>query len=34
MYGDSCKGIHIYTGDLVNINTKEIVDHFYYNYCQ
>ncbi len=33
MYGESCKGIHIYTGDMVNIDYKEVVDHFYYNYC-
>eukprot|EP00347_Sterkiella_histriomuscorum_P003508 403364031 len=33
MYGESCKGIHIYTGELVQIDQKELVDHFYNNYC-
>ena len=33
MYGESCKGIHIYTGELVKIDQREMVDHFCNNYC-
>ena len=34
MYGESCKGIHIYTGELVKVDQREIVEYFYNNYCQ
>lgn len=34
IYGDSCKGIHVYTGEMASIDTKEIVDYFYDRYCQ
>jgi len=33
MYGESCKGVHIYTGDLVQLDQKELVDYFYANFC-
>jgi RNA cap guanine-N2 methyltransferase len=34
VYGSSCKGIHIYTGELASIDTREMVDYFYDQYCQ
>ena len=33
MYGNSCKGIHIYTGELAKIDHKEVAEYFYMNYC-
>ena len=34
MYGSSCKGIHVYTGELASIESREVVDYFYERYCQ
>jgi RNA cap guanine-N2 methyltransferase len=33
VYGTSCKGIHIYTGDVASVDPKEMVEYFYEKYC-
>lgn len=33
-YGTSCKGIHIYTGQMASIEQKDVVEYFYSKYCQ
>ena len=33
VYGESCKGVHIYTGQLAAIDPREVVDYFYSRYC-
>jgi hypothetical protein len=32
-YGNSCKGIHIYTGELAKVDPKEVAEYFYQTYC-
>jgi hypothetical protein len=34
VYGTSCKGIHIYTGDVADVDPREVVEYFYERYCQ
>ena len=29
VYGESCKGIHVYTGDLAKVETREVAEYFY-----
>ena len=34
VYGTSCKGIHVYTGQMASIEQKDLVEYFYSKYCQ
>jgi hypothetical protein len=33
VYGTSCKGVHIYTGQMANVDHREVVEYFYQKYC-
>ena len=33
VYGTSCKGVHIYTGQMAGVDHREVVEYFYQNYC-
>lgn len=33
IYGESCKGIHVYTGEMAQVDNRELVEHFYTRYC-
>ncbi len=34
VYGTSCKGVHIYTGQMAQVDHREVVEYFYQKYCQ
>jgi hypothetical protein len=33
VYGTSCKGVHIYTGQMAGVDHREVVEYFYQTYC-